>query len=324
MDTIKIVAPAHLHTGNIDITGDLDRLYGTVGFTIDCPRTVVEVSKSEAVKVTGEDSDSAISYVKKFIDKFNVSGGAHVSIRETIPVAVGMGSQTALALSIGLGMSKLYGLDVDIPDLALAMGRGDVTALGVNSFRKGGFIVDGGYRIKEKGRHVPPLIFRSEIPGDWLFVVCTPKKPIPEILKIKENEDQILAELEPMDRGLSCELSRVVLMQMLPAIMEQDIKTFGKSITALNRKMGPFWGDYQKDVYCHPLVTEGIKMMEDMGAYGVCQSCWGPTFYGLLDSVVKARNLVEKLDLFLRDNGGGDVFYTTPNNTGAYIRWLER
>ncbi|HIE34479.1 MAG TPA: GHMP kinase [Candidatus Altiarchaeales archaeon] len=317
MKDITIDTPAHLHAGNIDMTGDLTRLYGTVGFTLDFPHTVIKISKSDRLRISGDDSKNAKRYAKKFIKNFNIDGSVNISIKETIPVAIGMGSQTALALSIGTGIAELYNLNIDVEDMALSLGRGTITALGVNSFRYGGFLIDGGYRIKDKGNHVPPLIFRSDIPESWLFVICIPEKPIPEILKIKEREDEILENLEPMKKELSCELSRVVLMQMMPAIMEKDIETFGKSITALNRKLGPFWDGFQNgNIYCDPIVSEGIKIMENSGAYGVCQSCWGPAFYGLLNSEKKAKNLVKRLEELLKDRGGGKVFYTRGNNIG--------
>ncbi len=35
INKVTVTAPAHLHTGNFDMTGDLGRLYGTVGFAVD-------------------------------------------------------------------------------------------------------------------------------------------------------------------------------------------------------------------------------------------------------------------------------------------------
>lgn len=319
---VVVTVPAHLHAGNMDITGDLGRLYGTVGFTIDYPRTVIEASKSEKNRVMGEDQVNAEKYVQAFTEKFRVEGGVKINVKETIPKHLGMGSQTALALSIAQATSKLYGMNVNLKEMALSTGRGDVTALGVNSFKGGGFIVDGGYRIKDKGEMIPPLIFRHPIPEDWLFIICIPNKPIPDILKIKAREEEVLGQLKPMPEHLSDRLSRIVLMQIMPSIMEHDIEAFGKYLTAFNRRLGDFWDDHQEGIYCHHLVDKGITLMLDNGAYGACQTCWGPTFYGLVDNGHTAKKIVKKLDEFLGKNGGGEVFYTTPNNQGAsMIKW---
>ncbi len=308
MSKIVITTPAHLHAGNMDITGDLGRLYGTVGFTIDYPRTVVEVSKSEEIRVVGEDRENARKYVQAFVGKFRVGGGVEVNVRESMPKHLGMGSQTALALSVGTAISRLYNIEVDLGELAMSLGRGDVTALGVNSFRGGGFIVDGGYRVKDKGRMVPPLLFRYPIPEDWLFVVCIPKKPIPGVLEVKAREGEVLSQLKPMPGELSDWLSRLVLMQVMPAIMEHDIEAFGKYLTAFNRRLGNFWGDYQEGLYCHSLVERGVDLMLNNGAYGACQTCWGPTFYGLVDSEDTAKKIVGLLDKILKKEGGATSF----------------
>ncbi len=315
-----VVAPAHLHAGNMDLTGDLERLYGTAGFTIDYPRTVIEAYRSDRVTVTGEEKENAERYVSVFMERFNVEGGIAINVKETIPKHLGMGSQTALALSTGTAISELYNLSIDIDEMALALGRSEIVALGLYSFKTGGFIVDGGYRIKEKGRAVPPLLFRHSIPEDWLFVICIPHEPIPAILKIKEKEEEILNNLKPMPELMSDRLSRIMLMQVMPSIIEHDIKTFGKYITAFNSRLGNFWAEFQGNTYCHPIVEMGIKLLLNNGAYGACQSCWGPTFYGIMNNGEIARKLVEKLEQFFEKQGGGDVFYTTGNNQGASIK----
>jgi len=316
-----VVAPAHLHAGNMDLTGDLERLYGTAGFTIDYPRTVIEAHKSDRTTVTGEEKENAERYVSAFMERFNVEGGITVNIKETIPKHLGLGSQTALALSIGFALSELYAIPTSIEEIALALGRSDIVALGLYSFKTGGSVVDGGYRVKEKGRSVPPLLFRHPIPEDWLFVICIPHEPIPAILKIKENEEEILNNLKPMQEQMSNRLSRIMLMQLMPSIIEHDIKTFGKSITAFNSRLGDFWSEFQGGcTYCHPLVEEGIEILLHNGAYGACQSSWGPTFYGIVNNGGMARELVERLKQPMEKEGGGDVFYTIGNNRGASIR----
>lgn len=316
---VVVKAPAHLHAGNINLTGDLGRLYGTIGFTIDSPYTIVKVNRSERLEVKGEDAANATRYAKAFFDKFGVRGGAKIRVETAIPRNIGMGSQTALALSIATALCRLYGVEAGTEDLALALGRGSITALGVYSFKLGGFLVDGGFKLEDKGKVVPPLMFRYNIPKNLIFVVCLPQKPIPAILKIKAEEERILEQLKPMPRELSSELARVVLMQMLPALLEHDFTIFGRALTAFNGRLGGYWSDHQHGIYCHPLVEEGVKLMFKEGALGVCQSCWGPTFYGILNKKVKAARLANALREYLTPRGGGEVFYTTSNNEGASV-----
>jgi beta-ribofuranosylaminobenzene 5'-phosphate synthase len=316
---VRLSIPAHLHAGNPDLTGDLGRIYGTLGFTIDSPRTLITVRKSNGIEIKGEDQENAKKYARSFFEKFNINGGAEIIIENSIPKHLGMGSQTALALGIGTALSKIYGIDdVSLEEMALKLGRGTVTALGTYGFKLGGLILDGGFRTDMKGKMIPPLIFRKDIPENWFFVVCIPKSPIPKILDIKYNEDEVLNNLKPMKKEISAELSRLVLMQILPSFLEGDLITFGKALTKFNSRLGGFWSDFQEDaIYCDPIVENGIKLMLEKGAPSACQTCWGPTFYSIVDGEKKANMIQDELRQNMLNVGGGDVFYTKSNNRGA-------
>jgi beta-ribofuranosylaminobenzene 5'-phosphate synthase len=321
MKKITVSVPAHLHAGNMDLTGDLGRLYGTAGFVLKHPRTVITAEKASKTTASGEDADSAKSFAQAFIKKFRIPGGVRIQVKESIPKNVGMGSQTALALSTASAIAGLYQKKISLEEAALALGRSDIVALGFYGFSGGGFIVDGGYRIREKGKRVPPLLFRRPIPEDWRFVVCIPVKPLPAIMEIKADEDRILSELKKMPAEVSDRLSRIMLMQAMPAMAEGDIRTFGKAVTDFNSRLGGFWDDYQKGrIYCHPLVEDGVKLLMKSGAFGVCQTCWGPTFYGIFDDSKKAKQAAAKVKAFIDKNGGGSVFVTAGDNVGARVR----
>lgn len=313
--------PAHLHAGNPDLTGDLGRLYGTLGFTLDNPKTLITVKPSTEIIVKGKDSLNAEKYTRNFLNLFNIDGGAEIIVEDSIPINLGMGSQTALSLGIGTALSKIYGIDnISVEEMALKLGRGTVTALGTYGFKLGGIILDGGFKTNMKGKMVPPLIFRQDIPENWFFIVCIPNSPIPKILKIKENEDEVLNNLKPMNKEISAELSRILLMQILPSFVEKDLAAFGKALTQFNGRLGGFWSDFQNDeIYCDPIVENGIKLMIDNGAPGGCQTCWGPTFYTIVDGENKAKTLHNVMKQYISNTGGGEAFYTKPNNIGATV-----
>jgi beta-ribofuranosylaminobenzene 5'-phosphate synthase len=320
---VRLSVPAHLHAGNPDLTGDLGRIYGTLGFTIDYPRTLVTVRQSKGIEVKGEDWENAKRYARTFLEKYDINGGAEIIVEKTIPKHLGMGSQTALSLGIGTALSKIYGIDdVSVEEMALMLGRGTVTALGTYGFKLGGLILDGGFKTDMKGKMIPPLIFRKDIPENWFFVVCIPKAPIPKILKIKENENEVLDNLKLMEKEVSAELSRLVLMQILPSFIEGDLVTFGKALTKFNSRLGGFWSDFQEDaVYCDPIVEGGIKLMLKKGAPCACQTCWGPTFYTIVKGEKTAKMLHNEMKQYILETGGGEAFYTKSNNRGANISY---
>ena len=311
---VKVTAPAHLHTGNFDMTGDLGRLYGTVGFAVDrCLE--IEVSKADEVKA---EDDAAYIFTKRFAETFDLAG-AEVKVKKSIPKFVGMGYHTTLALSIGSALAKLYGLKLTTEEIALAMKRGAITSLGVHAFKVGGFIVEGGFRVKEREKMIPPLIFHQPVPSNWHFVIAIAKEPQEKIVKMRENEDHILRNLKLMPKETSDMLSRIVLVKIIPSMVEGDLKSFGEGLTAFNSELGKFWNEYQCGrTYCHPVVEEAIKIMLRRSTCA-CQTSWGPTIYGIVDGQSKAEILSKELSSYLAKNGGGEVFITKANNVGAVI-----
>ncbi|RLE52088.1 MAG: GHMP kinase, partial [Candidatus Methanomethylicota archaeon] len=306
-------APAHLHAGNFDLTGDLGRLYGTVGFAIDYQ---LEISAERSDSVEADDI-WAKHYAEKLVRKLGVRG-VSIKVKKKIPAYVGLGFHTTLALSIGMAISRLYKLGLAVEDIALAVRRGLITALGIYAFKVGGFIVEGGFKTELREKVVPPLIFRAEIPDNWFFIVATPEKPALKIREVREREDEVLKSLRQMPKYLSDELSRIVLMKVIPSMVERDLEGFGEGLTLFNSKLGEFWSEYQGGVYCHPVVEEGIKIMLKKSRCA-CQSSWGPTFYSIVEGEDDAKELAKELEAFLKANGGGEVFYTKADNDGAEI-----
>jgi len=313
LESLTISAPAHLHTGNFDLTGDLGRLYGTVGFAIDLP---LEVEVAKAIGIKAEDKD-AYKFAKRFVEKTRIEG-AEIRVEREIPRFVGLGFHTTLALSIGVALSKLYGLNLGVEDVALIMGRGTITALGVYAFKTGGFIIEGGFRVDQREKMVPPLIYQSAMPKDWLFVVAIPDESRVEITKMRAREDEILGNLKVMPKQQSDQLSRIVLVKIMPAFVEKNIKEFGEGLTIFNRKLGEFWSSYQEGTYRNKVVDGGIKLMLKHSSCA-CQTSWGPTFYSIVKGESEAKRLTEELKQYLNKNGGGEVLCTKANNSGASV-----
>lgn len=316
MKRIIAKAPAHLHTGNPDLSGDMGRLYGTVGFAIERPYLEIEVKPAEK---DASNDDDALKLLRRFRESYDFPP-VEVEVKNYIPKWVGVGFHTTLALTLGKAISELYNLSLSLEEIALAMRRGLVTALGFYAVKVGGFIYEGGFPVDRRERVVPPLIFRGEFPEDWLFVVAIPETPRKALVEVRKREDEILGSLKKMPPELADRLSRIVLMKILPAFVEKDIKTFGSGLYQFNRLLGEFWSDYQENVYCCELVNEGIKLMLGK-AYCACQTSWGPTFYGLVKGEKQAEKVKSVIESFLRENGdGGEVFVTKVDNRGMVVR----
>jgi len=310
-----IRAPAHLHTGNPDLSGDMGRLYGTIGFAIARPSLEVEV------KTAGKDiasDEDAMKFIRRFRESHDFPP-VSVDVRSYIPKWVGLGFHTTLALSIGEGINRLFKLGLSLEEVALSMRRGLITALGFYSLKVGGFICEGGFPVDRRERVVPPLIFRGEVPADWFFIIAVPKTPRKAIEEVRKREDEILENLKKMPSELADRLSRIVLMKILPAFAEKDIRAFGEGLYQFNHLLGKFWSDYQGSAYCCDLVNEGIKLMLGK-TYCACQTSWGPAFYGLINDRKQAEEVRSAIESFLRENGdGGEVFITRADNHGMVV-----
>lgn len=314
MRYVRVFAPSHLHAGNLDLCGDMGRLYGTVGFTVEGPGITVMVEESENLESNDEHALEALRVLR---DKFNVRG-ARVTVERGYPAYSGLGYVTDLYFAVAEGVSRLYGLDLRPEDVARAARRGMITALGLYASKVGGFIVEGGFRRGLAEVEVPPLVFRGDLPPGWLFVVALPYGPLRGIQEFRRaSEPRALAEVRE-DCGLASRLSRLVLMRMLPAFVEGDLREFGSALTEFNRSLGLAWSRYQGGTYCCPLVERGIEVLL-RHAYGAAQSSWGPAFYGITDDEAEAERAASELRELLSSSGGGEVLITRGWNRGVEV-----
>lgn len=309
---VRIIAPAHVHAGNFDLSGDLGRVFGTIGFAIDIP---IKIEVKEANE-TIANNKWAEKYAKLFAEKFNLNIKVYVE-SEVSPLA-GLGYVTTVALAIGMGITKLYGLSMSLEDIATIARRGMLTALGLYAFKYGGFIVEGGFKTEALDKSIPPLIFRGEVPDDWRFVVAVPEQPLKNIIEMREKyEDNILQNLRRAPPQFSSSLCRIVLMKIIPSFLEKDLRGFIHGLWLLNSMLGEFWSIYQGSRYCCPIVEKGIEIMMNK-AGGACQSSWGPTIYTIVGKDL-AEELKKEMEEFLKGCGGGKVFCVKANNIGAVI-----
>ncbi|MDG6222555.1 MAG: kinase [Candidatus Bathyarchaeota archaeon] len=319
---VYVKTPARLHFGLIDLNGDVGRFFGGIGVSVDTPNVVLEAEKSETFSVTGENSERAASFAKKFLETYKIAFNVNIHVKQTIPEHTGLGSGTQLALAVASALSKLFNVDALIQDLSSAMGRMKRTGVGTAVFEQGGFVVDGGKQTKNGkviAESLPPLIVHEPFPEDWKFVVAVPniKKGL-----AKTEEKTAFANVKPMPDEIVGQVCRLIVMKLLPALVDRDIKAFGESLTKIQVLVGDCFADVQGGTFSSPEAAITINFMKMWGAYGVGQSSWGPAVYGLVKGKTQAKQLQCAVQDFLRNNGGGQVFVANPNNRGATIKLI--
>ncbi len=311
--SVFVEAPARLHFGVLDLRGSLGRRFGGLGAAIPSPSLLVEVSLArDGISAAGPDGERAAGFARRYLEHYGLSSGARVVVHRRIPPHSGLGSGTQLGLSVARGLAELHGLPTEPTGLALAVARGRRSAIGTWAFGLGGFIVEGGRRPGDDG--VAPLIGRYEMPEGWRCVVAIPPGS-PGLSG--EAEAAAFARLPPPPEREVERVSHLALMQLLPALVQGDIDSFGAALSEIQRVTGAWFATQQGGIFAPGPGDTLIRKLSQWGAAGVGQSSWGPAVYGLVDGEPAAAALAGRCRDFL--GGAGEVFVGRFARSGARI-----
>lgn len=321
--TVRVEASARLHLGFYNIIRD-GMAYGSLGVAIDRPLVLVEAAPSASVDVTVGGSEPHVEGLVRDVLSRLGARGVHVKIANYIPRHVGLGSTTQIALGVATAVSKLLGFDYTVRELAVLLGRGRDSGVGIAAFEGGGFVVDSGRSVREgfvkppeSVDDLPQVILRRPLPGSWCFVVVVPEG----VRGLDEKEERRALDVpECMSSELEYELYKTVLTSLLPSIARLDIETFGRSITKIQRLVGQYFAKYQAGTFCCEETEFLVNALLECGALGAGQSSWGPTAYGIVEGSRAAKRVLERV-LRLADRKGLKVsaFVARTRNRGARI-----
>lgn len=318
---VTVKAHARLHFGFIDPDGSSGRQFGSIGLAIDEPSIMLEATPAHRLSVAGQERGRVLALARQFLRHYNIRQGVHISVKTTIPAHTGLGSGTQLALSVASVLARLFSIDADVRKLAGVMGRGGRSGIGIAAFERGGFIVDAGRRINTPNSSsgpatLPPTIARYPFPKDWIFVVAIPRSGR-GLAGVQEVRAFHRIAGRPADAG---RLSRILLMQMLPSVLERDPVVFGESLTMIQRIVGHWFQPVQGGTFATTQGAALVKALSRAGALGVGQSSWGPAVYGLAKDREMAASIMEKMRGVVPAEVDADLFPAKAFNRGAEIR----
>jgi beta-ribofuranosylaminobenzene 5'-phosphate synthase len=329
---IEVRTCARLHLGLLDNNGEQGRLYGSIGLAVNHPHTVLRAEPADGLVMEGLEAERITTYAQRFINRYGLPKGARIYLQAAIPAHVGLGSGTQLGLAVGAALARLAGLKLSVPEIALAVGRGVHSGIGIATFQHGGFVLDGGHRIlgasagasvlEKQSRQlvkdsVPPLLFRYPMPKSWSFVVIIPETG-PGFSGAKEHSAFLQLPVAPS--SVVEKISWVLLMKMLPSLIEKDIANFGQALTSIQNMVGDCFASVQGGRFATPVLEKLVGFLLEKGASGAGQSSWGPTVYGLVDGKERAQTLAKQVQEYLAGLGGGKVFCVQAQNRGAQVR----
>lgn len=306
---LRIRTPSRIHITLIDLNGSIGRVDGGVGITLAEPYIEIEAEKSDTVTVTGD--PDLRDRMRAACETVCPGKGIAIKIIKSYWNHIGLGSGTQAALVAGTAVSKLYGIDISPREIAIMVGRGGTSGIGIAAFEKGGFILDGGHRMGVKNAFLPsayakgvppaPLLADYEFPPWDIVLVVPPLKGAHDVY-----EKDMFAKLCPIPL---CEVERlchIILMQMMPAIMEKDLETFGKAVNAVQDV-----GFKKRELDLQPGAREMLEVVRSAGAVGAGMSSFGPTIYAITDSPAKIVSAVKKFKPECA------IIRTKAKNTGA-------
>ena len=293
-----VEAGARIHLGFLDLGGACGRRFGSIGVSLERPRCTVEAEAPSARSMETAEPLRAI------LERLGPDlGGVPVAVRltESIPSHAGFGSGTQHALAVALAATRAAGRPATVRDLARRLRRGQRSGIGIAAFEQGGLVIDAGHPVEDDGEvaleaiegpEPPPVIFRHPLPGDWHFVLATPRAAAGLSGLI---EQRAFRKLPPMDDGRVGRICRLTLMQVAPAVLTGDIRAFGRAITEIQELVGEYFAPCQGGRFASPTGCAVTELALARGAHGVGQSSWGPTVFALVESDARARALADEI-----------------------------
>jgi beta-ribofuranosylaminobenzene 5'-phosphate synthase len=311
--TVEVIAPARLHLGFLDMNGSLGRKFGSIGLSLSDIATQLSVTEASEVTATGPSAQNAEEYAKVILDNLMLDRGVHIKIDKAIPEHAGLGSGTQLSLAVGTAITRLFGKSLTTRELAKFFHRGARSGIGIGTFDSGGFIVDGG---RGESTDIPPVITHLPFPEEWRVLLVFDK----DVEGINGNsEKQIFNELLPMTEEVSGRICRLVLMQVLPALGENNCVDFGSAITEIQTMVGEHFSDAQNGHYSSQRVAEIMHWLSDHGATGIGQSSWGPTGFAIYPNELEAYSALQSVRKNWQEEKHLDFCLCTARNTMADV-----
>lgn len=314
LDRVRVRTGARVHFGLITPGASAGRRFGGAGLMVAEPGLDIEIERSSVFEVEGLLRDR----VATFATRYTGSSQPPVAIRiqQGPPDHVGLGTGTQLGLAVAAGLAHLDNTrspkQLAATELAPLVGRGRRSAVGVHGFDTGGLIVEGG---KTSATSLAPLVGHYLLPPDWRVLLVIPKSERGVAGAVEEGA---FATLEPTPDAVIDRLSRLLLLGIVPAALDEDFNGFSEAVYEFGYCAGECFAVHQHGPFASPLVAHIIEFLRAEGVFGVGQSSWGPTVYAFVENEAVGKNIARRLcDRFTLTED--EVVLTAPLRHGATI-----
>lgn len=293
---IFVNAFARLHMGFLDLNGSSGRRFGSLGLGLNAPDTLIELAIGNQIFGQIDEPDYVVRSKCQLLAYANLDQPVSIKIHREIPRHFGLGSGTQMALAIGAGINQLFGLDLQLTEIAHITGRGLRSGIGIGTFADGGLVLDGGRNTQTK---VPPIIVQQPFPNAWrvLLIFDHSHQGVHG-----DEELSAFANLKDADLLPTQHISHQILMKALPALKEGDLNSFAEAVVQLQAYTGDYFSPVQGGRFASKLVTKVLNFLTENGVLCVGQSSWGPTGFAVFESNEVAEQYLQKLKVTFQES----------------------
>jgi beta-RFAP synthase len=280
---------ARLHLGFLDLNGSQGRRFGSLGLGLNAPDTLIELAIGKHLFSTPEEMAYVEKSKSKILAHANITDDVSIKVHREIPRHFGLGSGTQMALAVGEGLNQLFNLNLTPADITYITGRGQRSGIGMGTFVNGGLVLDGGRGANTKN---PPIIMQQAVPKAWRVLLIFDHD---HIGLHGAEETEAFARLDDASLEDTQKNCYEVLMRALPAIKENDLKAFGKAVSALQAYTGGYFAPAQGGQYASQKVSEVLQFLNNHGVTCIGQTSWGPTGFAIFESESIANDYLKQL-----------------------------
>ena len=313
------------------MNGEIGRIDGSLGLSLEHPGVTLEFGAHKRTMVRGgtpSERELIATEIAVASEILGVAPDIEISIRQMIPPHQGLGSGTQIRLAVLSALNHRFELNHSPSEIGEMSTRGGTSGIGINAFRCGGLLLDGGHSMREQKNEFapsrfatkagqPPLLLRNDFPANWGIVLFIPSSL--SGLSGQDELDFMLANTPlPLEEVQSA--SHIILMRLLPALQELDLETFGSCVSAL-QDVG--W-KRRHWIRADNALLQSVRSAFNAtaGIQGCGLSSTGATVFGFYDiEEITDDELAANIKRELRDKEAipGQVICTRASNAGMHL-----
>lgn len=273
---MRIETGCRLHFGLIDLSTEPDRVDGGIGVGLKSPGISLQAEECEVLEVQGPAQNRVKAAANAVIQEYDLDP-VKIQIQEVFPQHKGLGSGTQLALAAGFAVAEVNNKSLSTRTMAEVVGRGGTSGIGTAVFSEGGFILDGGHSLNNKGGFLPsaaadvpppPVLSRLKFP-DWHIKIFLPDS----VGAYGSDEVTVFEEECPIPVDEVKDLAYIIIMKLLPSIAQDDYKLFRESLNKIQ-----FIGFKKRELERQPASQSLVEELQELG-YAAGMSSVGPAVF---------------------------------------------